>query len=133
MITREDEQYLSMRIYEYNSSRLANHPNEWETGITFDMRTGEAVRLENVLGNDETEELTLKELLDRGNFRCLWSWIPEDEDWIEKLKEEKGDDLLSDYESDFYLTDTGLGLITSLYRYYTCLEADYEDLGIKGF
>ncbi len=95
MITREDEQYLSMRIYEYNSSRLANHPNEWETGITFDMRTGEAVRLENVLGNDETEELTLKELLDRGNFRCLWSWIPEDEDWIEKLKEEKGDDLLS--------------------------------------
>lgn len=133
MITREDERYLSMRIYEYNSVRRANHPNEWETGITFDMRTGEVVRLEDVLRNDEIEKLTLKELLDRGNFRCLWVWMPGDEDWIEELKKEKGDDLLSDYESDFYLTDTGLGLITSLYRDYTCLEADYEDLGIKGF
>ena len=130
MITREDERYLSMRIYEYNSFRGANHPNDWETGITFDMRTGEVVQLEDVLGKDE---YTLGDLLDSGAFRKLWVWVPEDEDWIEELKEEKGDDSLSNYESKFYLTDTGLGLITSLYRYYTCLEADYEDLGIKGF
>ena len=134
MITREDERYLSMRIYEYNSYRYANHPNEWETGITFDMRTGEVVRLEDVLGNDETEELTLKELLDRGNFRCLWEWEPGDKGWIEELKEELGDAQLRFFdESDFYLTDKGLGLIISLSRYYTCLEADYEDLGIEGF
>ncbi|MDE6673699.1 MAG: hypothetical protein K2K19_02645, partial [Acetatifactor sp.] len=73
------------------------------------------------------------DLLDSGAFRKLWVWLPEDGDWIEELKEEKGDDLLSDYETDFYLTDTGLGLITSMYREYTCLEADYEDLGIEGF
>lgn len=133
MITREDERYLSMRIYEYNSYRLANHPNEWETGITFDMRTGEVVQLEDVLGRDRADDYTLGDLLDSGAFRKLWVWLPEDGDWIEELKEEKGDDLLSDYETDFYLTDTGLGLITSMYRYYTCLEADYEDLGIKGF
>lgn len=134
MITREDERYLSMRIYEYNSYRFANHPNEWETGITFDMRTGEVVQLEDVLGRDRAgDDYTLGDLLDSGAFRKLWVWLPEDGDWIEELKEEKGDDLLSDYETDFYLTDTGLGLITSLYRYYTCLEADYEDLGIKGF
>ncbi|MDE5951789.1 MAG: hypothetical protein K2H12_09445 [Acetatifactor sp.] len=134
MITREDERYLSMRIYEYNSFRLANHPNEWETGITFDMRTGEVVQLEDVLGRDRAgDDYTLGDLLDSGAFRKLWVWLPEDGDWIEELKEENGDDLLSDYETHFYLTDTGLGLITSMYRYYTCLEADYEDLGIKGF
>ena len=134
MITREDERYLSMRISEYNSYRLANHPNEWETGITFDMRTGEVVQLEDVLGRDRAgDDYTLGDLLESGAFRKLWVWLPEDGDWIEELKEEKGDDLLSDYETDFYLTDTGLGLITSMYRYYTCLEADYEDLGIKGF
>lgn len=133
MITREDERYLSMRIYEYNSYRHANHPNDWETGITLDMRTGEIVRLEDVLGSDEIEELTLKELLEKGNFRCLWEWEPEDKGWIEELKEEHGHSLLSDYEPDFYLTDTGLGLITSLSRYYTCLEADYKDLGVEGF
>ena len=134
MITREDERYLSMRIYEDNSFRGANHPNEWETGITFDMRTGKVMQLEDVLGRDRTgDDYTVGELLDSGAFRKLWVWLPEDKDWIEELKEDYGDVLLSDYEPDFYLTDTGLGLITFQSRYYTCLEADYEDLGIEGF
>lgn len=133
MITREDERYLSMRIYEYNSFRMGR-VNEWETAITFDMRTGDVVRLGDVLGRDETgDAYTLGDLLDSGAFRKLWVWVPEDKDWIEELKEEKGDELLSEYETDFYLTDTGLGLITSLYEDFTCLEADFEDLGIKGF
>ncbi len=135
LITREDERYLSMRIHEYNDSRGANHPNEWETGITFDMRTGEVVCLEDVFGEDEMERLTLKDLLERGDFRCLWIWLPGGEGWIEELKEDKfyGDDSLRGYESKFYLTDTGFGLITSMYNEYTCLETDYEKLGIEGF
>ena len=136
MITREDERYLSMRISEDNWFRLgAYHSNEWETGITFDMRTGEVVQLEDVLGRDRAgDDYTLGELLDSGAFRELWVRIwSEPGDWIAELKEYYGDVLLSDYEPDFYLTDTGLGLITSIFDDYTCLEADYEDLGIEGF
>lgn len=133
LITREDERYLSMRIYEYNSDRYAAHPNQWETSITLDMRTGEAVRLEDVFGEDEVESLTLGDLLERGDFRCLWMWMPGGEGWIEELKEDYGDDPLRRYESDFYLTDTGFGLITYMYNEYTCLEAEYEKLGIEGF
>ncbi len=44
-ITREDERYLSLRIYENNYFRGANHPNEWETGITIDMQMGEVLGL----------------------------------------------------------------------------------------
>lgn len=133
LITREDERYLSLRIYEYNSFRGANHPNEWETGITFDMRTGDLVRLEDVLGEDGTGEgYTLGRLLDSGAFRCLWVWLPDDEDWIEELKEEQGEELMNTYQNDFYLTDTGLGLITSRYNEYMCMEADFADLGIEG-
>lgn len=133
MITREDERYLSMRIYEFNAGWGA-HPNEWETGITLDMQTGQIVQLKDVLGESAAqEERTLGDLLDSGAFRCLWIWMPGGEDWIEELQEERGDDPLSRYESLFYLTDTGLGLITSLDRYYTCLEADYQSLGMEDF
>lgn len=40
---------------------------------------------------------------------------------------------LSAYDSYYYLTDTGLGLITFEGRYYTNLEAEFEDLGVEGF
>ena len=130
MITREDERYLSMRIYEYNSFREANHPNDWETGITLDMRTGETVYLEDVVGEDCTPEM----LLDSGAFHCLWYWEGDDDDtWIEELKESIEHRTLSDYDTYFYLTDTGLGLITFVSRYYTNLEAEFEDLGVEGF
>lgn len=56
----------------------------------------------------------------------------DDDYWIEELKEGMGDDL-SIYDDRFYLTDTGVGLITYLSRYYTNLEATYEDLGLEGF
>lgn len=41
VITREDEECLSIRIYEYNDFRGANHPNEWEQVLTINMKTGE--------------------------------------------------------------------------------------------
>ncbi|MDE5891424.1 MAG: hypothetical protein K2H45_00725, partial [Acetatifactor sp.] len=131
LITREDERYLSMRIYEYNHTRWANHPNEWETGITLDMQTGETLRLEDVVGKDTTPEL----LLNSGAFHGLWTSeiVDNDDFWIGKLKEDIQDESLSDYDSYFYLTDTGLGLVTFWARYYANLEAEFEDLGVEGF
>ena len=131
LITREDERYLSMRIYEYNNTRWANHPDEWETGITLDMQTGETLRLEDVVGKDTTPEL----LLNSGVFHGLWASEMEDNDdfWIGELKEDIQDESLSDYDSYFYLTDTGLGLVTFWARYYANLEAEFEDLGVEGF
>ena len=130
-ITREDERYLSMRIYEYNNTRWANHPDEWETGITLDMQTGETLRLEDVVGKDTTPEL----LLNSGAFHGLWTSEMEanDDFWIGELKEDIQDESLSDYDSYFYLTDTGLGLVTFWARYYANLEAEFEDLGVEGF
>ena len=129
-ITREDEKYLSMRIYE-NAYRRGNaHPGEGEIGITIDMQTGEVVRLEDVVGKEYTPQL----LIESGAFHCMWGWEGDDEDyWIEELKEEGMGDDLSRYDDRFYLTDTGVGLITYLSRYYTNLEASYEDLGLEGF
>lgn len=131
LITREDERYLSMRIYEYNNTRRANHPDEWETGITLDMQTGETLRLEDVVGKDTTPEL----LLNSGAFHGLWESNMKDNDdfWIGELKEDIQDESLSDYDSYFYLTDTGLGLVTFWARYYVNLEAEFEDLGVEGF
>ena len=39
----------------------------------------------------------------------------------------------SSWDSYFYLTDDALGLITEESRYYTLIEADFEDLGISDF
>jgi hypothetical protein len=129
-ITREDDRYLSMRIYEYNSPRRANHPNEWETGLTLDLRTGERVYLKDVLGEDFTPEM----LFGSGAFRELWGWEGDAEgEWFERLKEGVESIDLSAYDSYYYLTDTGLGLITFEGRYYTNLEAEFEDLGVEGF
>ncbi|MDE6517182.1 MAG: hypothetical protein K2L18_04960 [Acetatifactor sp.] len=130
-ITREDEKYLSMRIYEYGDRRGCAHPGEGETGITIDMQTGEVVRLEDVVGKEYTPQL----LIESGAFRCMWGWMgDDDDDWIEELKEEGMGDDLSRYDDRFYLTDTGVGLITYLPgNEYTNLEAAYEDLGLEGF
>lgn len=129
-ITREDDRYISMRIYEYNDSRGANHPNEWETGLTLDLRTGERVYLKDVLGEEFSPEM----LFGSGAFRELWGWEGDDEgEWLERLKEGAESIDLSNYDSYFYLTDTGLGLITFEGRYYTNLEAEFEDLGVEGF
>lgn len=119
-ISRADEDYLSLRIYEYNDSRLANHPNEWETGITIDMHTGEVLHLQDIIG----EEWTPAELLKTNAFNTDWNYF----DWIGQLKEDIKKDTLSDYDSYFYITDKNLGLVTFLSRYYTCIEADLKEL-----
>ena len=140
LITRQDEDYLSIRIYEYNDVRGANHPNEWETGITIDMHTGRLLTLEDVVG----KKWTIEKLLESGKFKALWVWVPGDggsyeemsQDWIDDLLDDiqrYGDEPLSAYDSDFYITDTSLGLITSHSRYYTNIEAEFSALGISGF
>ncbi len=136
VITREDETYLSMRIYEYNSFRGANHPNEWETGITINMQTGEVLQLRDVIGDDRT----LVSLLDTGAF-CLWFWEDSNESdeesrewWLQSVREEwesYDSDSLDEMNSYFYLTQDSLGLITFVSRYYTPIEAKFEDLGIE--
>jgi len=127
IITRRDEEYLSMRIYEYNDYRGAVHPNEWETGITIDMRTGEALKLSDITGKD----CSILSLLDSGAFECIWLW-ENDDGWIDEFREntEQREASLSDFDSYFYLTEKGLGLITSMGRYYTNIEADFEELGL---
>lgn len=138
LITRMDDDYLSMRIYESNYTRGANHPNEWETGITIDMRTGAVLTLADVVG----EERTMSELIESNAFICLWEWYDVDpekekgkksEEWLNNVREDVADDSLSDYDSYFYITDNRLGLVTFVSRYYTCIEAEFSDLGISGF
>ncbi len=135
VITREDETYFSVRIYEYNSFRGANHPNEWETGITINMQTGEVLQLRDVIGDD----WTLVSLLDTGAFQCLWFWEDgsneeSSESWLQDVREQwenDDSDSLDKMDSVFYLTQDGLGLITSVSRYYTPIEAKFEDLGVE--
>lgn len=138
VITREDETYLSMRIYEYNSFRGANHPNEWETGITINMQTGEVLQLRDVIGDDWTP----LSLLDTGAFQCLWFWKDgnesnkeSSEQWLQDVREQWENygryGSLDALDSDFYLTQDGLGLITSVSRYYTPIEAKFKDLGLE--
>lgn len=136
IITRRDENYLSMRIYESHYFRGANHPNQWETAITMDMQSGRVMNLGEVVG----AERTVGDLFGSGAFRCMWYWrdgneevIPEqyNEDYLGRYK----DSTLkcSQYGSDFYITDKTLGLITTESRYYTNVEADFADLGISEF
>ena len=138
VITREDETFFSMRIYEYNSFRGANHPNEWETGITINMQTGEVLQLQDVIGDDWTP----LSLLDTGAFQCLWFWKDgnesnkeSSESWMQDVREkwENYDRYgsLDTLDSEFYLTQDGLGLITSVSRYYTPIEAKFADLGVE--
>lgn len=68
-VTRADEKFLSMRIYEYNTFRAANHPNEWKMGLTIDMETGKKVMLRDVAGN-----CTPVELLDSKAFHFMENW-----------------------------------------------------------
>lgn len=139
LVTRQDNDYLSMRIYEYNDVRGANHPNEWENGITIDMHTGKLLTLEDVVG----EKWTMDKLLESGKFTALWVWEQGNasneeasQAWIDDVLDyvrEYGYTALSEWDSDFYITDTSLGLITSYFRYYTNIEAKFSALGISDF
>ena len=128
LVTREDEGYFSVCIYEGNYTRGTVHPNEWESGVTIDMKTGEVLHLEDVIG----EGRSVKSLLESGAFESLISWEGEQtQDWIDRLDLEE-DEPPSEYDSYFYLTEDGLGIITFQNRYYNCLEAKFEDLGVEG-
>lgn len=134
LITCRNQRYISMRIKEFNSYRWANHPNEWEKGLTLDCTTGEVVALSDIIKG----ETLITELLETGAFRCVQIWISGNESLEEaerqNLKEiiedfQRSKETISDLDSsDFYLTENGLGLVTSDGRYYTCLEADLADL-----
>lgn len=126
-VTRNDADYLSFRISEYNSFRGANHPNEWETGITIDMHTGQIIRLQDIV----EENYNIIDLLDTNAFTCLWEWSDTTEEaWLKSVREsyENYGETLDDYNNYFYLTEDSLGLITQVSRYYTCIEADLDSL-----
>ncbi len=129
LITREDERYVSMRIYTNSFTQGNNHPGEWETGITIDLQTGEVLHLEDVIG----KERSFKSLLESGVFEGLLSWEGRPvETWIAELHLEEEEPLI-DYDSYFYLTGDGIGFITYSGGYYNCLEAKFEDLGMEKF
>lgn len=67
LITKEDEQYFSVRISEYNEVRRSADPNEWETGLTLSLETGEALTLRDIVG----EKYTTEQLLNSGAFHCM--------------------------------------------------------------
>lgn len=134
VITREDENYFSMRIFEDNYYRGANHPNQFERGLTINMKTGEVLRLQDVVGSDRTP----MSLLDTGAFHCLWVWKDGNEsdeeaaeNWMNQLHDSWFHMELSSWDPYFYLTQDGLGLITEISRYYTPIEATFADLGLE--
>lgn len=129
-IERADEKYFSLRIIEYYSYRHAAHPGESCTTVTIDMQTGDVVTLEDIVG----EKYTPESLLGSGAFSCTWIWSDTNpEEWIAQKKEAAKGKSLNDYNSDFYLTEDSLGLITGSDRSYTSIEAKLKDLGLKKF
>ena len=102
------------------------------------MQTGEVLQLRDVIGDDWTP----LSLLDTGAFQCLWVWKDGNENdeessewWLQSVREqwENNDRYgsLDALDSDFYLTQDGLGLITFVSRYYNPIEAKFEDLGVE--
>lgn len=135
-VTREDEQYFSVRIYEYNEDRRAAHPNDWETGLTLSLETGEALTLRDIVG----EKYTMESLINSGAFHCMWGDLIDyvdaerlmeaDREWMEEIEEQHYQYWSLD-DADFYLTDDSLGLIAPLLADdYICIEAKLSDLGL---
>lgn len=126
-VTRKDEQFLSVLIYEFNSYRFANHPNDWYRGITLSLETGKVLTFRDVVG----EDCTVEQLLNSGAFHCMWTWeCASDEEQLQSIKDSYLESSLDDFNDMFYLTGDSLGLITHEGRYYTCIEAKFADLGL---
>lgn len=135
VITRQDETYFSMRIFEYNDFRASNHPNEFESGITINMKTGEILGLQDVIG----ENWTPLSLLKTGAFHCL---LGEEEDeslmqnaldqWERYERYATLEELDRDMKSCFYVTPDGLGLFTDWGHMSVPMEATFEELGVEG-
>ena len=134
-IMRADDRYFSVCSYEYNSFRGANHPNEWKSGMTIDLETGELLTLSDVIG----PERTVEELTDTGAFHCLQIWRDGDmspemmEEADRKQVEEAGKWVDADDTDDFYLTPDKLGLTSSVARYYVCMEASLSEIGLESW
>lgn len=134
VVTRQDESYFSVRIFEYNDFRAANHPNEDEKGITINMKTGKVLQLRDVVG----EGWTPVSLLNTGAFVGLWPGDDRkkkiDETRVEFFKDyefwEKKD--LESLDSHFYITSDSLGLIGHVSRDCVLMEAAFEELGVEG-
>ena len=130
-VTRADRRYFSVRIYEYNSFRGANHPNWWETGVTIDLETGLSLTLRDIIGPDRTVE----DLIDTGAFRCLAVWegsSPEARAAAEAWQIQSAKETVDPETGDgFYLTEDSLGLFCSPDRYYYCMEAPFSALGLE--
>lgn len=137
-VTKSTDHCLSMRIYESNNFRKANHPNEWETGLTLNLDTGDKISLSSFLREEFGRPVTLDELLSSGVFEAQWIWSDgwtgtreeASRAWVDDIRKynEKYGHTLETMEDYFYLTDTGLGLITFQGRYYTNIEARFDDL-----
>lgn len=131
-VTRMDDRYLSVCIYEFNSFRGANHPNEWKQGMTIDLKTGKLLTLQDIIGTDRTA----KELADTGAFHCLQIW--RDGDMTPEMLQERDKEQVEeavkwvheDATDDFYLTPDKLGLTSSVSRYYVCMEAPFSEIGL---
>lgn len=141
VITRQDETYFSMRIFEYNDFRAASHPNEFEAGITINMKTGEVLGLRDVIGEDWTP----LSLLETGAFHCLWGEGENHEEagndslmqnvldqWEQYERYAAPEELDRDMKSCFYVTPDGLGLITNWSYMSVPMEATFEELGFEG-
>lgn len=128
-ITRNDKQYFSTRIHEWNASERVN---EWETGLTLSLETGNALTLRDIVG----EDVTLEQLLNSDAFYPLWTWESDsDQEWMEYIKDYYLEDFdlyhLEDFDDHFYLTEDSLGLCCNPYGCYTLIEAKLADLGLE--
>lgn len=138
LVTREDAQYFSVCISEYNEVRRAAGPGEWKTGLTLSLETGEALTLRDIVG----EKYTARQLLNSGAFHCMWGdlsdyldeeWMAEtDGEWMAEIAEHYQYWELEDFDTNFYLTDDSLGLIVTAFAdEYICIEAKLIDLGLE--
>ena len=129
-ITRQDDTYLSMRIYE--SYTITGYVTRYsETGLTINLKTGKKMDLDEILLLYMGRTFTSRELLESGAFRCLWFWRDnneQDDSELEQIWLERVSGNTIDPCNKFYLTEEGLGLITHDVGYYTCVEADFADL-----
>lgn len=139
IVTKDTDNILSMRIWEYNSF-YPYRSNEWEDGLTIDLATGKEISLQEILEREIGREVSLEELIGSGVFHWKWpsgrldgptekddenNWI---QDWLNSYSIiDWGIEEVNEFHN-FYLTDTGLGIITSVRNLYTNLEADFDDL-----
>lgn len=125
-ITREDEQYLSVRFYTYLNFRGTAHPSWWERGVTVDRATGARLSLYDVLDFDGDGDA----LLQGCDWTPIWTYDTDRQAFLDQLAGNYQD--YDGHISDFYLTEDKLGLIVSFARYYTLLETDLDTLPLKG-